>query len=67
MPEGGLLSSLSLFTLIGVFLLAGVALIYFMRKRSNRHPMDTPEGKRAEELRSREAEEKRREEGRSEL
>tara|TARA_B100000678_G_scaffold291054_1_gene306004 strand:+ start:1716 stop:1937 length:222 start_codon:yes stop_codon:yes gene_type:complete len=55
---------LNLVTLIVVLVAVAVVFLIFMRKRSNRHPMDTPEGKAAEEMRRQEAEEERREEGR---
>lgn len=62
-----LLSSLNLFTLIAFLAIAVGMAAFFFRKRSNRHPMDNPEGKAAEDMRRREAEEKRRDEGRSAL
>lgn len=37
-PE--LLSSLNLMTLIGVFVIVAIAFIVFLRKRSNRHPLE---------------------------
>jgi LPXTG-motif cell wall-anchored protein len=49
------LPSNNLFILIAVLLIAIGALAYFMRKRSNRHPMDTPRGHEIEEQRRREA------------
>ncbi len=55
---------LNIVTLVAVLLILAVAFLFFMRKRSNRHPMDTPEGKAADEMRRHEAEEERREEGR---
>ena len=64
MTESGLVSSLNIVTLVAVLIVALLAFLYFMRKRSNRHPMDTPEGKAAEEMRRREAEQERRDEGR---
>lgn len=67
MGQPELVSSLFVFTLIGVGVIAAVLLLYFMRKRSNRHPMDTPAGKAAEDMRRREAERERRDEGRPEL
>ena len=67
MNEGDLLPSLSLITLIVGAAILAIMFALFMRKRKNRHPMDTPEGKAAEEIRRREAEEKREAEGRSEL
>ena len=67
MSESGLLSSLNLMTLIGALVIAVLLFAYFMRKRSNRHPMDTPEGKAAEEARRREAEARKEEEGRPPL
>ncbi len=67
MSDTSLASSLNIITLVVVLVIAAGLFIYFMRKRSNRHPMDTPRGKAAEEMRREEAEEERREEGRSEL
>ena len=67
MTEPGLLSSLNLFTLIAVLVIAGALFAWFLRKRSNRHPMDTPEGKAAEDARRREAEERHEAEGRPPL
>ena len=40
MPTNGLLSSLNLFTLIAVVLLVAIGFAYFLRKRSNRHPLE---------------------------
>ncbi|QZH76049.1 MAG: hypothetical protein JY451_05670 [Erythrobacter sp.] len=67
MNEGTLVSSLNLFTLLAVLAIAIAMTVWFLRKRSNRHPMDTPEGKAAEEMRRREAMEERAEEGRSRI
>ncbi len=67
MTEGDLVPYLALITLIVGAAILAVLLALFMRKRKNRHPMDTPEGKAAEEMRRREAEEERREEHRPEL
>lgn len=64
MPLLAIAAPLNIFTLVAVLAIAAVAFLFFMRKRSNRHPMDTPEGKAAEEMRRREAEAERREEGR---
>ncbi len=55
---------LNIVTLLIVLAIAVALFFFFMRKRSNRHPMDTPRGKAAEEMRREEAEEERREEGR---
>jgi hypothetical protein len=49
------LPSNNLFILISVLLIAVAMLAWFMRKRSNRHPMDTPRGHQIEEQRRREA------------
>lgn len=40
MSSSGFLASLNLSTLVIVVLVAGAALLFFMRKRSNRHPME---------------------------
>ncbi|GAB5348284.1 hypothetical protein [Alteriqipengyuania sp. 357] len=55
---------LNLVTMLVVLAVVAVAFLFFLRQRSNRHPMDTPEGKAAEDMRRREAEEERRKEGR---
>lgn len=55
---------LNIATLLIVLAIAAVLFLFFMRKRSNRHPMDTPRGEAAEEMRREEAEAERREEGR---
>ena len=49
------LPSNNLFILIAILLIAVAALAWFMRKRSNRHPMDTPRGRQIEEQHRREA------------
>lgn len=67
MSDTGLASSLNIVTLVAVLIIAAALFAYFMRKRSNRHPMDTPRGKAVEEKHRREVKEERREEGRSEL
>ena len=67
MSDAGFASVLNIFTLVAVLVIAAGLFFWFMRKRSNRHPMDTPEGKDAEDMRRREAEEERREEGRPKL
>ncbi|MFB0612410.1 LPXTG cell wall anchor domain-containing protein [Aurantiacibacter poecillastricola] len=67
MSDTGLASSLNIVTLVAVLIIAAILFLYFMRKRSNRHPMDTPRGKAAEDMRRKEAEEERREEGRPKL
>ena len=56
MTNGTFLSSLNLMTLIGVLAVAVIAFAFFMRKRSNRHPMDTPRGREIEAERRHEAE-----------
>ena len=56
-----LLGGLSLTTLIIIVLILAIAFALFMRSRKNRHPMDTPEGKAAEEMRRREAREHQKE------
>ncbi|WP_162925222.1 LPXTG cell wall anchor domain-containing protein [Aurantiacibacter odishensis] len=67
MTETGLVSSLNIVTLVAILVIAAGLFLYFLRKRSNRHPMDTPEGKEAEEMRRQEAEEERKEEGRPKI
>lgn len=62
MNEDTLLGGLSLTTLIVVAAILAILLALFLRKRKNRHPMDTPEGKAAEEMRRREALENQEEE-----
>ena len=64
MPLLAVAAPLNIMTLLIVLAIIAVVFFLFIRKRSNRHPMDTPEGKAAEEMRRREAEEERREEGR---
>jgi LPXTG-motif cell wall-anchored protein len=49
------LPSNNLFILISVLLIAVAALLFFLRKRSNRHPMDTPRGHQIDEQHRREA------------
>lgn len=39
MPSTGLLSSLSMMTLLVVVLIAAIGLALFLRKRGNRHPL----------------------------
>ncbi|NCP19104.1 MAG: hypothetical protein GW855_08100 [Erythrobacter sp.] len=63
-PVIAVVAPLNVITLVVVLLLATLAFGYFMRKRQNRHPMDTPAGKKAEEMRRQQAEAKRREDGR---
>jgi len=43
----------NLFILIAILVIAIGAFLWFMRKRSNRHPMDTPRGHEIEEERTR--------------
>jgi LPXTG-motif cell wall-anchored protein len=40
MSRTDFLSSLNLFTLIGVVVIVAIALMVFLRKRSNRHPLE---------------------------
>jgi len=40
MSRTGLLSSLNLMTLIGVFVIVAIGFLYFLRRRSNRHPLE---------------------------
>jgi hypothetical protein len=45
----------NLFILISILAIAIGSFLWFMRKRSNRHPMDTPRGHAIEEQRRQEA------------
>lgn len=54
METGEYLASNNLLILISVVVVAIVALLWFLRKPQNRHPMDTPQGHAAEERRARE-------------
>jgi LPXTG-motif cell wall-anchored protein len=47
------LPSNNLFILGAILLIAIGSFLWFMRKRSNRHPMDTPRGHEIEEARTR--------------
>lgn len=40
MSNGGFLSSLNLMTLVVVFVIVAGAFVFFLRKRSNRHPLE---------------------------
>ncbi|MEG3163123.1 LPXTG cell wall anchor domain-containing protein [Sphingomonas sp. PB2P19] len=40
MSRTGLLSSLNLMTLIGVFVIVAIGFIFFLRRRSNRRPLE---------------------------
>lgn len=40
MSSSGFLSSLNLVTLVGVFAAVAIGFIYFLRRRSNRHPLE---------------------------
>ena len=40
MSSTDFLSSLNLFTLVAVLAVVGIALLLFLRKRSNRHPLE---------------------------
>jgi LPXTG-motif cell wall-anchored protein len=40
MSRTGLLSSLNLMTLIGVFVIVVIGFLYFLRRRSNRRPLE---------------------------
>lgn len=48
-----IIPTLALFTLITVAVIAVVMLLHFMRKRSNRHPLDNPHGHALDEARAR--------------
>jgi len=54
LDTGDYLASNNLFILIAVVVLAIGALLWFLRKPQNRHPMDNPAGHAAEERRARE-------------
>lgn len=54
MSRNELIPGLFGFTLIAVLIVAAVGLLYFLRKRSNRHPMDTPRGHEIERARDEE-------------
>ncbi len=43
MSTSSLIPSLFLFTLVAVLVIAVGGYVYFMRKRSNRHPVEKPE------------------------
>mgnify|MGYP005811113497 FL=1 len=64
LPLLAVAAPLNIMTLVIILVAAIVIFLIFMRKRSNRHPMDTPEGKAAEEMRRKQAEKERREDGR---
>ena len=55
MEQSTLLSSLSLTTILVAVIILAVLFALFLRKKSNRHPMDTPKGQDAEEMRRRDA------------
>lgn len=44
----------NLFLLIAVFVIAAIALLYFLRKPQNRHPMEGEKGRMLDEQRARE-------------
>ncbi len=67
MTDGDLIPALAMMTLIAVVLIAAFLLFRFMRKRSNRHPMDTPAGRAAEDMRRHQAEEERKAEHRPDI
>ena len=56
MNDGQIIPSLFLVTLVAVALIAIGMLVYFMRKRSNRHPMDSARGHEIDDARREEAE-----------
>ena len=51
MNTGSFLASQNLMTMIGVLVVVVAGLLFFLRKRENRHPMDTPRGRAIEEAR----------------
>jgi hypothetical protein len=53
MNTGDYLAANNLLILLGGVAIAVVALIMFLRKPRNRHPMDNPAGRAAEERRAR--------------
>lgn len=67
LSDSGIISSLFLMTLIAALVIGVVAFVYFIRKRANRHPMDTPRGQAAEQERREMAKEQREAEERPEL
>lgn len=67
MSESDLIPSLAMMTLIAGLIIGAIMLILFLRKRSNRHPMDTPAGRAAEDMRRHEAEEQRKAEHRPDI
>jgi hypothetical protein len=54
MNTGNYLAANNLLILVGGLAIAVFALIWFLRKPGNRHPMDNPAGRAAEERRARE-------------
>lgn len=67
MSGGELIPSLAMMTLIAGLVIAAIMLFFFLRKRSNRHPMDTPAGRAATDMHRREAEEEREAEHRPDI
>jgi hypothetical protein len=67
MSQPDLVPTLAILTLLAGVVVAAIILFRFLRKPSNRHPMDSPAGKAADEDRRREAEANRVEAHRSEL
>ena len=64
LPLLAVAAPLNIMTLVIILVAAIVIFLILMRKRSNRNPMDTPECKAAEEMRRKQAEKERREDGR---
>lgn len=64
MLNSELLPALNLFTLVAVVVVLAISLALFLRKRSNRHPMDTPRGKEIDAMHREEALEARTEQPR---
>lgn len=52
MSTDGTVGSLMFFTLIAALAIAVIALLWFLRKRSNRHPMEGIRERNMEEIRS---------------
>jgi membrane protein implicated in regulation of membrane protease activity len=51
--DQSIIPTLALFTLVTVAVIAIVLFARFMRKRSNRHPLDNPHGRDLDEMRAR--------------
>jgi hypothetical protein len=56
LPTNGFLAALALFTILAVVAILGVLLARFLRRPQNLHPMDTPEGRAIERIRTEQTE-----------